>query len=67
MFKTLYIEMISGLRGVRSNDLAKWLNYTIMKKNVDLFRFICSKNKIDFNLNDAKCVDRAATCLLDDP
>ena len=66
MFKNLFTEILSGLRGARNNDLAKWLNYKIMQKNIDLFNFICGKNKIEININDAKCVERASSCLLDD-
>lgn len=66
MFKTIFVSIVAGLKEVRNNDLAKWLNYKIMLK-YGLFDFVCAKNQVKRNLADSKCVDKAAASLLEDP
>lgn len=66
MFKRLFYELITGLKAFRNNDLTKWLTYEVFRKYDELFRFICAKNKIEANLQDPRCVEKAVTLLLED-
>lgn len=62
MFKSLFVQIVAGLKEARNNDLAKWLNYKIMLK-YGLFDFVCAKNKVKRNITDSKCVDKASASL----
>ena len=41
--------------------------YKLFKKHIELFQFVCAKHKIEVNIADQRCVERAATCFIDDP
>ena len=66
MFRRLCLELLSGLKLARNNELAKWLCFEVFRKYDELFRFVCAKNKMEANLSDARCVEKAVTALLDD-
>ena len=66
MFKSIFVQIVAGLKDARNNDLVKWLNYKIMLK-YGLFDFVCAKNQLKRNLADSKCVDKATACLFEDP
>jgi len=66
MFKRLFFELIFALKGAKNNDLVKWITYVLFKKYEELFKFVCAKNKLVANISDARIVERAAICLLED-
>jgi hypothetical protein len=66
MFKRLYYELTQTMRAMKNNDLLKWLAYQLFRQKDDLFRFICAKHKLVANLDNARCVEKAALCMLED-
>jgi hypothetical protein len=43
------------------------LTYEIFRKHEELFLFVCAKNKMLANIQDARCVEKAIILLLEDP
>ena len=57
---------MTGLKAAKNNELVKWIAYRLFRKHPELFQFVCAKNKIEHNIADYRCVERAATCFIDD-
>ena len=56
MFKWLFQELLINLNLMRNNELVKFLNFLILKKNPALLQYI--KNKV--RIEEAKLKDKEA-------